>query len=99
MVGRQNWQEGRETKYDMATFHEVLVKLSEGFMDKAKEAGKPFFIWHNTARMHVLTYLPPKYQALMNAKSNYNMEDGRRLNGNGRIALGLAGASQFTLIF
>ena len=35
-------------------------------MDKAKKDGKPFFIWHNTTRMHVFTYIPPKYQAMMN---------------------------------
>jgi arylsulfatase len=44
-------------------------------MDKAKQADKPFFIWHNTTRMHVFTYIPPKYQALMNPKSNYGLEE------------------------
>jgi arylsulfatase A-like enzyme len=75
MAGRQLWQESRKAKYDMETFDEVLVKASNDFMDKAKEAGKPFFIWHNTARMHVWTYLPPKYQALMNPTSNYGLEE------------------------
>jgi arylsulfatase len=75
MSGRQRWQESRNAKYDMETFDEVLVKASEEFMDKAKEAGKPFFIWHNTTRMHVFTYIPPKYQALMNPKSNYGLEE------------------------
>jgi arylsulfatase len=75
MAGMQNWQEGRKAKYDMETFDEVLVKASEGFMDKAKADGKPFFIWHNTTRMHVFTYLSPKYQAMMNPTSNYNVEE------------------------
>src|ERR1700751_5595764 len=75
MAGRQRWQQGRAAKYDMETFDEVLVKASNDFMDKAKQAGKPFFIWHNTTRMHVFTYIPPKYQALMNAKSNYGLEE------------------------
>ena len=44
-------------------------------MDKAKNDGKPFFIWHNTTRMHVFTYIPPKYQAMMNATNNYNIEE------------------------
>ena len=44
-------------------------------MDKAKQDGKPFFIWHNTTRMHVFTYLWEKYQALMNYDSNYNVEE------------------------
>jgi arylsulfatase len=75
MAGRQNWQASRKAKYDMETFDEVLVEHSKGFMDKAKKDGKPFFIWHNTTRMHVFTYLAPKYQALMNYKSNYGLEE------------------------
>ena len=34
-------------------FDEVLVHKSIDFMKKAKESGKPFFLWHNTTRMHV----------------------------------------------
>jgi len=75
MERRQNWQEGRKAKYDMETFDEVLVEHTKSFMDKAKEQGKPFFIWHNTTRMHVFTYIPPKYQALMNSKNNYGLEE------------------------
>jgi arylsulfatase len=75
MVGLQNWQEGRKAKYDMETFDDVLVQASETFIDKAKQDGKPFFVWHNTTRMHVFTYIPPKYQALMNPTSNYNIEE------------------------
>src|ERR1700756_255779 len=75
MAGRQNWQEGRKGKYDMETFDEVLVKNSCDFMDKAKKDGKPFFIWHNTARMHVFTYIPPKYQKMMSYGSNYGLEE------------------------
>jgi arylsulfatase A-like enzyme len=75
MKDMQNWQEGRKAKYDMETFDDVLVKASSDFMDNAKKAGKPFFVWHNTTRMHVFTYLPPKYQARMNSKDNYNVEE------------------------
>ncbi len=75
MAGRQNWQEGRKARYDMETFDNVLVKASSDFMDKAKQDGKPFFLWHNTTRMHVFTYIPPKYQAKMNFQSNYGLEE------------------------
>jgi arylsulfatase A-like enzyme len=75
MTGLQNWQEGRKARYDMETFDDVLVKASDDFMDKAKKDGKPFFVWHNTTRMHVFTYLPPKYQAMMNSQTNYNVEE------------------------
>ena len=75
MEGRQNWQEGQKAKYDMETFDDVLVKASSDFMDKAKKDGKPFFLWHNTTRMHVWTFIPPKYQAMMNSKTNFGLEE------------------------
>ncbi|HKF58313.1 MAG TPA: arylsulfatase [Blastocatellia bacterium] len=75
MAGRQKWQKGQPAKYDMETFDEVLVKHTNGFMDKAKKDGKPFFIWHNTTRMHVWSFVPPQYQAMMNYKTNYGLEE------------------------
>ena len=75
MRDMQNWQKSREAKYDMETFDKVLVGHTNGFMDKAKKDGKPFFIWHNTTRMHVFTYIPPKYQAMMTFKSGYGLEE------------------------
>ena len=67
MDGRQHWQAGPPgSKYDMETFDEVLVENTNRFMDKAKKDGKPFFIWHNTTRMHVFTFLSQKYQETMN---------------------------------
>jgi arylsulfatase A-like enzyme len=71
----QYWQKGRDAKYDMETFDEVLVDNTKRFMDQSKQAGKPFFIWHNTTRMHVFTYLAQKYQAKMNYESNYGLEE------------------------
>jgi arylsulfatase len=64
-----------KAKYDMTTFDEVLVKKSCEFMDKAKQAGKPFFVWHNTTRMHVWTFLSKKYASMQNNKTNYGLEE------------------------
>ena len=75
MTGRQQWQQGMKAKYDMETFDEALVQHSNAFMDKAKKHGKPFFIWHNPTRMHIFTYIPPKYQAMMNFGTNYGLEE------------------------
>jgi len=75
MTDMQNWQKGRPDKYDMETFDEVLVQHTNGFMHQAKKDGKPFFIWHDTTRMHVFTYIPPKYQAMMNATDNSGLEE------------------------
>ncbi|HEX3506373.1 MAG TPA: arylsulfatase [Xanthobacteraceae bacterium] len=71
----QQWQKGRDAKYDMETFDSVLVDNSKRFMDQAKQANKPFFIWHNTTRMHVFTYLQQKYQDKMNFQTNYGLEE------------------------
>jgi arylsulfatase len=64
-----------KAKYDMTTFDEVLVTKSCEFMDKAKQAGKPFFLWHNTTRMHVWTFLSKKYASMQNSKTNYGLEE------------------------
>jgi arylsulfatase A-like enzyme len=64
-----------KAKYDMTTFDEVLVKASTDFMDKAKRDGKPFFVWHNTTRMHVWTFLSKKYSSMQNDDTNYGLEE------------------------
>jgi len=64
-----------KAKYNMTTFDEVLVKASSDFMDKAKKDGKPFFVWHNTTRMHVWTFLPKKYSSMQNSNTNYGLEE------------------------
>jgi arylsulfatase A-like enzyme len=64
-----------KAKYDMTTFDEVLVKASGDFMDKAKRESKPFFVWHNTTRMHVWTFLSKKYSAMQNSETNYGLEE------------------------
>jgi len=64
-----------KAKYNMTTFDEVLVKASSEFMDKAKKEGKPFFIWHNTTRMHVWTFLSKKYSSMQTSNTNYGLEE------------------------
>jgi arylsulfatase A-like enzyme len=64
-----------KAKYNMTTFDPVLVKASCDFMDKAKKDNKPFFVWHNTTRMHVWTFLSKNYNAMQNSKTNYGLEE------------------------
>ena len=64
-----------KAKYDMTTFDPVLVKASSDFMDKAKKDNKPFFVWHNTTRMHVWTFLSKKYSSMQNSQTNYGLEE------------------------
>jgi arylsulfatase len=53
----------------METFDEVITQSTIGFMEKAKEDGKPFFVWMNPTRAHVLTHLSPKYDAMRNPET------------------------------
>jgi arylsulfatase len=69
------WEGFQKAKYDMTTFDEVLVENSKRFMNRAKKEGKPFFLWHNTTRMHVWTFLSPKYRAMMNSETNFGLEE------------------------
>jgi arylsulfatase len=44
-------------------------------MDKAKKDGKPFFVWLNPTRMHVVTHLSPKYQKLRTPENGWSLEE------------------------
>jgi arylsulfatase len=58
VVGNQRIKDtGPLTRERMTTFDDELVEKSKDFMSRAKEADKPFFIWHATSRMHVYTRL------------------------------------------
>ncbi|HWO02988.1 MAG TPA: hypothetical protein VNS63_27355 [Blastocatellia bacterium] len=51
---------GPLTRKRMETVDDDLLERSLEFMDRSVKAGKPFFLWHNTTRMHVWTHLGPK---------------------------------------
>ena len=71
-VGKQKIEDdGSLTKKRMETYDDEMLKLSLGFIDKAVKDDKPFFVWHNTTRMHVFTHLSPKYQAMVAEKGFY----------------------------
>lgn len=53
---------GPLTKKRMETVDEEFLEASLGFMDKAKKADKPFFLWFNSTRMHVWTHLSEKWE-------------------------------------
>jgi len=48
---------GPLTKKRMETVDEETTRAALGFMDKAHQDGKPFFVWWNSTRMHIFTHL------------------------------------------
>jgi phosphoglycerol transferase MdoB-like AlkP superfamily enzyme len=62
-------------KYNMETSDEVVTESTIAFMNKAKEEDKPFFVWMNPTRAHVLTHLSPKYDAMRNPETDFGLEE------------------------
>jgi arylsulfatase A-like enzyme len=56
-------------KTSMEDVDDVLVQRSLDFMERSVKAGKPFFLWHNSTRMHSFTHLSPKWKD----KSGYGL--------------------------
>ena len=64
--GKQTCEDtGPLTKRRMETVDDEFLAKTLGDMDNSVKAGKPFFIWHNSTRMHIWTHLQPKYQAMV----------------------------------
>jgi len=59
----------------METVDDEILALSLKFLDKAKADGKPFFLWLNPTRMHVVTHLAPKYETLRNSKNGWSLQE------------------------
>jgi arylsulfatase A-like enzyme len=59
----------------METVDDEIRDLAVNFMDKAKRDNKPFFVWLNPTRMHIVTHLSPKYEALRNSENGWSEEE------------------------
>jgi arylsulfatase A-like enzyme len=53
---------GPLTRKRMETIDEEVTAKALDFMERAKKADKPFFIWWNSTRMHIWTHLKPASQ-------------------------------------
>ena len=68
-VGKQKIDDrGPLTIERMKTFDDESLMDSLNFIQKAHTEGKPWFVWHNTSRIHAFTHLRPKYQAMVAEK-------------------------------
>ena len=59
----------------METVDDEIRDLALEFMDKAKAESKPFFVWLNPTRMHIVTHLSPKYEAMRNSENGWSEEE------------------------
>ena len=59
----------------METVDDEILDLSLKFLDKAKSDGKPFFLWLNPTRMHIVTHLSEKYEKLRNPENGWSIHE------------------------
>jgi arylsulfatase A-like enzyme len=59
----------------METVDDEIRDLAIDFMDRSKKANKPFFVWLNPTRMHIVTHLSPKYEATRNSENGWSEEE------------------------
>src|SRR5213083_416569 len=71
----------------METVDDEIRDSAINFMDKAKNDGKPFFVWLNPTRMHIVTHLSPKWEATRNAENGWSEEEAGMAQLDNDIAL------------
>jgi arylsulfatase A-like enzyme len=60
---------------NMETVDNVIRDHAFDFMDKAQKNGKPFFVWLNPTRMHVITHLASKYEDMRNSENGWSIQE------------------------
>src|SRR5436190_9175541 len=75
-IGKQKIEDAGELcPKRMETVDDEILEHALKFVDKARKDGKPFFLWPNPTRMHVVTHLSPKYEAMRNSENNWSIHE------------------------
>ena len=59
----------------METVDDEILDHALKFVDQARKDNKPFFLWLNPTRMHVVTHLSDKYQALRTPENGWSIQE------------------------
>jgi arylsulfatase len=75
-VGKQKIEDaGTLYPERMKTVDDEIRDKALAFIDKAKADNKPFFLWLNPTRMHVVTHLSDKYQKLRTPENGWSEQE------------------------
>lgn len=75
-IGKQKIEDAGELyPKRMETVDDEILADSVKFMDKAKKDGKPFFVWLNPTRMHIVTHLSEKYESMRNSENGWSVHE------------------------
>jgi arylsulfatase A-like enzyme len=59
----------------METVDDEILDDTLKFIDKARADKKPFFVWLNPTRMHVVTHLSEKYEAMRTPENGWSIQE------------------------
>jgi arylsulfatase len=59
----------------METVDDEIRDFAIKFMEKAQKEGKPFFVWLNPTRMHIVTHLSDKYEKMRNSENGWSIQE------------------------
>ena len=59
----------------METVDDEILDNTLKFIDKARADKKPFFVWLNPTRMHVVTHLSEKYESMRNSENGWSIQE------------------------
>jgi arylsulfatase A-like enzyme len=59
----------------METVDDEIRDNAFKFLDKAKADNKPFFLWLNPTRMHVVTHLSEKYESMRTSENGWSIQE------------------------
>jgi arylsulfatase A-like enzyme len=75
-IGKQRIEDAGELcPRRMETVDDEILANALKFLDKARTERKPFFLWLNPTRMHVVTHLSPKYEGLRNSQNGWSIQE------------------------
>jgi arylsulfatase len=76
-IGKQKIEDAGELcPKRMETVDDEILAQALAFIDKARKDGKPFFVWLNPTRMHVVTHLSEKYESRRTPENGWSISEG-----------------------
>ena len=75
-IGKQRIEDdGELCPKRMETVDDEILGHTVKFLDKARADKKPFFVWLNPTRMHVVTHLSDKYTKMRNSENGWSEQE------------------------
>jgi arylsulfatase A-like enzyme len=76
-IGKQRIEDAGELCPErMKTVDDEILSNALAFVDRTRKDNKPFFLWLNPTRMHIVTHLSEKYEKMRTPENGWSVEEG-----------------------